>query len=184
MTLAFNLFLSLRPTKAWAIWFLMGNCFVPFGLRYFDGLREFRTPAPLPEFAIEAPVAGAVPLEARYADGWSPQQWEPESTWRWAAGNSATIIVRNTGAATLRAELRVLLHTLRVRDLRVTLHGASVFNAHLERGHRVIAIGPLALPPGETPLVFTVTGDKAGTDDGTPGDFTFKLENPLLRIAK
>jgi hypothetical protein len=34
ITLVFNLLLAMRPTKAWLIWFLLGNCFVPFGVRW------------------------------------------------------------------------------------------------------------------------------------------------------
>ena len=52
----FNLLLAARRSRAWLIWFLLGNCFVPFGVRYFDGMREFHSPAPLPEFEIVARV--------------------------------------------------------------------------------------------------------------------------------
>ena len=32
ITLAFNLLLASRPGRSWAAWFVVGNCFVPFGI--------------------------------------------------------------------------------------------------------------------------------------------------------
>src|SRR4029453_8279693 len=71
MTLVFNLLLAARPTKAWVVGSLLGNCFVPFGVAFFDNMREFHSPPPLPEFVIEAPAnIAAAPVEVRYGKGW------------------------------------------------------------------------------------------------------------------
>jgi hypothetical protein len=40
----------------------------------------------------------------------------------------------------------------------------------------------LELPPGETSLTFEVSGDFSKADDGTPGEVTFKIENPQVIV--
>jgi hypothetical protein len=35
ITLAFNLLLSMRPNRSWLAWFVLGNCFVPYGILHF-----------------------------------------------------------------------------------------------------------------------------------------------------
>jgi hypothetical protein len=127
MTLVFNLLLAMRPSKAWVIWFLLGNCFVPFGVRYFDGMREFRSPPPPPEFAIEAPAPlAAKTIEVRYGEGWSSQQWWPDSTWRWARGERATIVVHNASPGTVRANFKFIVRTYHGREFEVTFADENV----------------------------------------------------------
>ena len=179
MTLVFNLLLAARPSKAWLIWFLLGNCFVPFGLRYFDGMREFHSPAPLPEFAVERGAATGR-IEIAYGEGWSPQQWEPDATWRWARGGSATLLLRNPTAQPIRTELRFITRTRKPRALRVSAGGREIHSTELAAIRKVIVIPGLVLNPGETRLEFSATGPAEESDDGTPGDVTFKVENPLL----
>lgn len=183
MTLMFNLLLAARPTKAWIIWFLLGNCFVPFGVRYFDGMREFHSPAPLPEFQIEAPATmprASVPVQVRYGQGWSSQQWWPDTTWRWARGNTATILLRNTGAKPVRVELRFLARSFHLRDFEVKFRDQVVHRSGLPIARHVMILSPLELPPGESVLTFLISGATSSADDGTPGGVTLKVENPQL----
>lgn len=42
----------------------------------------------------------------------------------------------------------------------------------------------ITLPPGETLLTFSVDGDLMGSDDGTPGQLTFKVEAPQVIHAE
>lgn len=184
MTLVFNLLLAMRPSKAWVLWFLLGNCFVPFGVRYFDGMREFHSPPPLPEFVIEAPASGATKaIEVRYGEGWTSQQWWPDSTWRWARGERATIVLRNESTRTVRADFRFIARSFHAREFEVTLADKSVLRTRLGAGRRGIALKSLELPPGETALRFTASGETSKADDGTPGEVTFAVENPQLVIV-
>lgn len=186
MTLVFNLLLAARPTKAWLIWFLLGNCFVPFGVRYFDGMQEFRTPPPQREFVIEGRADAAVRMTASYGEGWSPQQWWPGTTWRWARGETASLILRNDGPGAVKAELRFITRTRRPRKLEVKAGATTVLAMNLAATRQVIVIPGLELPPGETRLVFTADGGTdtpEANDDFTPGKVTFKIENPQLVIA-
>jgi hypothetical protein len=184
MTLVFNLLLAMRPSKAWVIWFLLGNCFVPFGVRYFDGMREFHSPPPLPEFVIEAPASIAEKtIEVRYGDGWSSQQWWPDSTWRWARGERATIVVRNASTRTVRADFKFIVRSFHMREFEVALADKNVLRTRLGGGRRGVALKAIELPPGETVMRLTASGATSKADDGTPGEVTIAVENPRLEIG-
>ena len=182
MTLLFNLLLAARPSKAWLIWFLLGNCFVPFGVRYFDDMRVLHSPAPLPEFAIAAPAGRAADVEVAYGQGWSSQQWRPDSTWRWARGQTATVVLRNSRARSVRAEMRFLARSFHTRDIEVKLRDKVIFRERMPVARHVITLKNLELPPGETTLVFHVTGEGSDSHDTTPGHVMFKMENPQVMV--
>jgi hypothetical protein len=182
MTLLFNLLLAARPSKAWLFWFLLGNSFVPFGVRYFDGMREFRTPPPLPEFAIEGQQPASPPLALAYGRGWSPQQWWPETTWRWAQETTATIVLRNAAPQPVRIELRFLAHSLARRNFEVRAGDRLVYDSPLPAGRKVISLRDLEVLPGESQLTFSTSGPTTKSDDFTPGQVLFKIERARVLI--
>jgi hypothetical protein len=185
ITLLFNVLLAARPGRSWLIWFLLGNCFVPFGVRYFDGMREFRSPPPLPEFAIEAPatiVAAPVQVQVRYGEGWSAQQWWPDTTWRWSRREQATVILRNAAPRPVRVQFTFLASSFHEREFRIDAASQTVLRTRLPAARRVITLDDLELPPGETTLTFIVSGEPSKTDDGTPGEVKLKMEKPTVRI--
>lgn len=183
MTLAFNLLLAARPTKAWAIWFLAGNCFVPFGIRYFDGMRYYKVPPPPVEFSVAAPPAVGTAVQARYGDGWSPQQWDGSSTWRWARAGRAILALRNDTGRTVQAEVRFLARSRAPRQLEVRAGDALIFRGDLPDVREVVALPVLTLPPGELVLTFTASGPPEKPDDDTPGDVTFRIETPQVTVV-
>jgi hypothetical protein len=183
MTLLFNLLLAARPTKAWLIWFLMGNLFVPFGVRYFDAMREFRSPAPLPEFAIEGQTVASSAVSVAYGKGWSAQQWWPDLTWRWSREKTATIVLRNAASRPVRAELRFVAQSLAARTLEVKSGNTVVYDAPMPAARNVISLKGLNVPPGETQLTLTASGPTTKSDDFTPGEVIFKMERPRVLIA-
>lgn len=183
LTLLFNVLLAARPGRSWLIWFLLGNCFVPFGVRYFDGMREFRSPPPLPEFALEAPaVAGPVPVQVRYGEGWSRQMWWPDTTWRWSRGERATVVLRNVASQPVRVEFAFLAQSFHEREFRVEADGRTIHRSRLPAARRIITLENLELPPGETTLALVVSGESSKTDDGTPGEVWLKMEKPRARV--
>jgi hypothetical protein len=189
MTLLFNLLLAARPSKAWLIWFLLGNSFVPFGVRYFNGMRQFHSPAPPTEFVIEKPAMlahePAAPVALRYGEGWTAQQWWPETTWRWARESTATLVVRNDATHPVSGELRFRTRSLVERGLQVTLAGVTIYTGKLPASRLGLVIPLPRIPPGETRLVFTTTGETTKADDDTPGPpdhVRFKMENPRVTL--
>ncbi|MEO6246176.1 MAG: hypothetical protein ABIQ12_12150 [Opitutaceae bacterium] len=179
MTLAFNLLLALRPTRAWLVWFFLGNCFVPFGVRYFDQMTIYHAPPAPAEF-----VAAAAPVTLAFGTGWSAQQWDGEKTWRWARTGPAEIVLRNAGPQPVRAHLRFLVRSLAPRSVRAEVGGAEVWSAELSAARRVVTLPGLELAPGETRLVFN-TDQPGGNAADTPlEDATFRIEGMRIELEK
>ncbi len=191
ITLVFNLVLAARRSRAWLIWFLLGNCFVPFGVRYFDLMREFKTPAALPEFVmVAAPEAGAksAPLTVHYGEGWSRQQWWPHTTWRWARGHAASVVVHNAAAEPLKASFAFLARSRVPRTFTVRRSGETLLRSTLPPTTRVVSIDEVEFPPGETRLDFIVDGPTTETDgipgEDVSGEVTFKMQDPRITISR
>jgi hypothetical protein len=183
ITLLFNLLLAKRPTRAWFIWFLLGNCFVPFGIRNFDSLRDVHSPAPLPEFEIVASAGKTPAVDIAYGDGWSQQQWSPDNTWRWARGETAVLVLHNRGSRPARGELRFITRVMVPRTLEIKKGATSVLRESLAMGRHVIMVRNLQLAPGETRLTFSTDAPPNKPDDDTTGnEVTFKVENPQLML--
>ncbi len=187
ITLVFNLLLALRPTRAWLIWFVLGNCFVPFGVRYFYQMRDYQPP-PVPiEFVVTGPTppkASPPPLRVSYASHWSAQQWDRETTWRWARGPTATLSVANGASQPVSVEFRFRVRSRIPRTLHVQQGDLTLARMELLEGRTAVTLPTLTLPPGETLLTFAVDGDPMEADDGTPGQFTFKVEAPRVIVAE
>ncbi|MBL9199164.1 MAG: hypothetical protein JNL39_01605 [Opitutaceae bacterium] len=179
MTLAFNLLLALRPTRAWLLWFFLGNCFVPFGVRYFDRAPAYFAPAPPAEFS----AAAGSGISAAFGEGWAPQQWDGETTWRWARGEEATLVVRNAGLQARRVELRLLAGTVAPRDLSVAVGGRTFLTVPLTGSRHVVVVPAIELPPGETRIVLRSPQPAADAVDTTPGQVTLRVERPRLGPA-
>ena len=186
ITLLFNLLLALRPTRAWLIWFVLGNCFVPFGVRYFYQMRDYQPPPAPIEFVIAGPIpsqATQPPVQVSYAANWSAQQWDGETTWRWASGPTATLALRNGTSQPVPIELRFLTRTRIPRSLHVQQGGLALARVELSEARATVTLPGITLPPGETLLTFTVDGDPMASDDGTPGQLTFKVEAPQVMLV-
>lgn len=187
ITLVFNLLLALRPTRAWLIWFVLGNCFVPFGVRYFYQMREYQPPPAPIEFVVTGPTpskAGTLSVRVRYATNWSAQQWDAETTWRWASGSTATLALHNGSSRPIPIELRFLARTRIPRSLQVQTGGVTIAGVELSEARTTVTIPRIILPPGETVLTFAVDGDLMESDDGIPGRFAFKVGAPQVILAE
>lgn len=182
ITFAFNLLLAARPRRGWLVWFLLGNCFVPFGMHYFALEPVNHAPSAPVEFAIVASTTVAPVLHVAYADGWSTQQWNGHDTWRWGTGATAALSLRNESPRPLAAEVSFLTRSIVPRELRVVLRDETVWRGRLMTGRQVITLH-VQLPPGEARLVFSTSAPPAHADDTTPDDVTFMVEDPRIQLA-
>lgn len=187
ITLVFNLVLAMRPTRAWLIWFVVGNCFVPFGLRYFAQMPDHQPPPAPVEFEVAVPatakVAARPAIQVTYGQNWSSQQWDGESTWRWATEANNTLVVRNDSRESVQVQLRLLVRSRQPRTLQVEFGNATVFRSDLPAARTVLTLPALTVPPGEAVLNFTTDGETTEADDGTPGRVTFKVETPQVIVG-
>ena len=189
ITLGFNLLLATRPRRGWLVWFLLGNCFVPFGVHYFAKMPGDRTPPPPAECEIVVPPAGANSpaakraFQAIYAKGWSSQQWKDTETWRWGTGPKTELLLRNKSAEPALARFRFITRSVVPRELSVTQNGDAIWHGKITSRRRIVML-PLWLPPGETRLVFASAELPAGADDdSTTGEVTFMMWNARLEVT-
>ena len=157
-TLAFNLVLALRPNRRWLIWFLLGNCFVPYGIYRFV---DFGLAGPQPaEFALEGAALPAGTVSAAFRDGWHGQEWKNHRTWRWSESPHATLVLTNAGPVPLAVHLAFSSESFGARDLRLSVRGVTVWSGPVASGPVLtpVATGAFLLPPGETVVDFSTAG--------------------------
>ena len=153
ITLAFNLLLAARPNRRWLLWFLLGNCFVPYGIYKFVSFG-LETPHPA-EFAVAASLPPGVSVDANFAAGWTAPEWDSRRAWRWADGQRATILLANGGRQALEVELACSALSNTVRDLRVSVRGAAVWEGPLgPQPGTPLHTRKFTLPPGVTVVAF------------------------------
>jgi len=153
VTLAFNLLLAIRPRRAWAVWFLLGNCFVPYGIHLFlveDGLN----PLAQPECTVTSTLPSTPAVSVEFEGGWSGTELNWSHQWRWGTASQATLRVVNPTPRPLAAEFAFKTTSVTPRDLTITVRGAPVWSGHLSRGQQTVRTSGFLLPPGSTEVGF------------------------------
>jgi len=207
-TLAFNLILALRPNRRWLVWFLLGNCFVPYGIcRFVEFGRDGPSP---PEFTVAGAALPAGMLTATFRDvapagpadlgrgpgfGWAGPEtartpWyelglsNRRRIWRWAIRQRASLVLANTGADPLRVSLAFASESLVPRDLRLSVRGTVVWEGAIAAKPALTPVRTEAflLPPGETVVDFiTPQAVSPPGDDVRP--LAFMVSEPSLVVA-
>jgi hypothetical protein len=149
ITLAFNLILATRAHRGWLAWFLLGNCFVPYGIYQFTIYGQ-GVQTPPAEYEISAPVPSGPAVTARFCDGWSDAEWTRKHTWRWAVDRQASLLITNPTGNTLEAGLSFTTRSISPRELAIRVRGVSVWMAHSVQPKESVQTARFPLPPGET----------------------------------
>lgn len=182
ITLAFNLLLAMRPRKAWVIWFILGNCFMPYGAYHFYSLAR-ENPVPPPEFAVASPKIPGGPIGVEYGEGWSAREWNGRDAWRWATGN-ASLKLLNPTSQSLFLEIGFVSKSVIPRDLMITDGHKNLWTGKLDRVRRTVAIPRFSVPPGETVLRFVTPQEPARPDKSEDIRLlTFELFDPSFRVT-
>jgi len=186
VTLAFNLVLASRPRRAWALWFLLGNCFVPFGIYQFSEYLGMNrdTPPPPAEYSVVPAASDAAGISVRFGSGWTLQEWDDRGTWRRATGSAASLVLVNSGNVPCPVELAFTAGSRNPRDLKIAARGTVLWSGHLGDTPLGVRTARLLLPPGETAVEFITP--EPGVPSGEIGDrrtFTFTIRNLQLRFA-
>jgi hypothetical protein len=184
ITLAFNLILATRPGRGWAVWFLLGNCFVPYGVyqfyHYLGANRQ--SPPPPAECQIVNPPALAV-TSVQFGRGWSELEWNERQSWRWAAQQEAGILITNPTALTLEAELALVAESANPRDLAIEVRTGRLWTGSIAVAGRVIRPPPFLLPPGGTLVEFRTPQPLAPRDPADPRLVSFQVRDLRLRLT-
>ena len=181
ITLAFNLLLALRPNRRWLIWFLLGNCFVPYGIYRFV---DFGLEGPeQPEFVLETAAPAGGTISAGYRAGWWGPEWNRHRTWRWSHSQQSTLVLVNAGRKPLEVRLAFASESLVPRDLRVSVRGTTVWLGQIApRPLTAVRTAPFPLPPGETVVDFeTPQAVSPPGDDVRP--LAYMVSQPSVVVA-
>ncbi|HSY52834.1 MAG TPA: hypothetical protein VK785_00210 [Opitutaceae bacterium] len=182
ITLGFNLFLAMRPNRRWLLWFLLGNCFVPYGVFEFSSYGS-ETP-PHKEFT----VAGARPADT-YVDvhqgtGWFSGESSRNIIWRWAAGQNATLVISNRRSHPLEGELAFSTTSPVARDLRVSVRNRVIWSGQIDFARSSVGTMKFILPPGETVVSFATSSPPASRGMDDPRELTFMLADFRLAVTE
>jgi hypothetical protein len=157
ITLAFNLVLALRARRGWLAWFLLGNCFVPYGVYVFT-IQNQGVANPPPDYRIIAAQPSAAPLSLQFTQGWSNKEWGQNHAWRWGAARHATLTVSNPTAQPVAVTLSFVTRSVSQRDLTVSVRGVSLWSARSLESKVPVQTPPFLVPPGETVVDFVSSG--------------------------
>jgi hypothetical protein len=193
ITLGFNLVLAMRPNRHWFWWFLLGNCFVPYGIFEFSSYGHKN--APPVEFTIEgAPVASKC-IGVQYDTGWFSRESSAQIIWRWAAGEKATLVLSNARSQPVEIELTFGTTSPVPRDLRVSVRKKASWQGHpvptseiwsgqIDYTFQSVRTQKFLLPSGESILSFETSLPPAlrGIDD--PRKLSFMLTELKLTVSE
>jgi hypothetical protein len=193
ITLGFNLVLAMRPNRRWLWWFLLGNCFVPYGVLEFSFYG--RETSPPPEFTVAGAPSVDASISAHFGLGWFSPESSPRKIWRWAAGEDATIVLSNARSHPVEVELTFSTLSPLSRDLRVSVQKKEIWpgrnvnhtviwSGQIDYVHQFVRTQKFIFPPGEIAVSFETSRPPAvrGIDD--PRELTFMLADLQISVTE
>jgi hypothetical protein len=180
ITLAFNLVLAMRPRRSWLVWFVLGNCFVPFGIYHF--FQAGQIPRSREEFTTLGVVGDGAVVSARFETGWSNPERRSRYNWRWAIGQNTSIILVNPSAEAVQVELDCTSMSLVPRDLRIIVRKSVVWLGRLEHQKQAVATLPFSLPPGETTVSFVTSQPAVAPMTKDDRELAFMVAEPRVTV--
>jgi hypothetical protein len=183
ITLAFNLVLAMRARRGWLVWFLLGNCFVPYGVYQLAIYGHGAAGSPA-EFHVASTRPSAPTLQVRFAQGWSAEEWTRGHTWRWGVAKHATLTLLNPTAQPVEVSLSFTTKSICPRDLNVSVRGAELWSMRSMQPNLLVKTTRFMLPPGETVVDFN--SPTPPVLSGTPGDdrlLSFKVKDLEIDLS-
>jgi hypothetical protein len=173
ITLGFNLLLAMRPSRRWLLWFLLGNCFVPYGLYLFATYGR-ETPQVAEFYVAGVPDVGG--RLVRVGEGWAAPERNRHNIWRWATRSPARLVLTNPGSRPLAAGIAFNALSFQSRDLSVVVGGKTVWSGHLDGKNTLqVQTARFALPPGEITVTIETPQPPAVYANDDPRSLTFMV---------
>jgi hypothetical protein len=171
VTLAFNVLLASRRGRFWCLWFVLGNCCVPWGI--YDFGRIGREILPASEITIAGDPSGASALSAKFGEGWFGQERNFQEYWRWTAASKAEVVLSNAGGRPIEARLTLRAMSYSPRELRVRFGSTLIWSGRIDsQPPQLVATAPFVIPPGDSTLSLeTPQSLEAHGDDPRPVAF-------------
>ena len=168
ITLAFNLILAMRGRRVWLVWFLLGNCFVPYGVYRFAIQGQWIENPPA-EYRIAPSALSAPDISVRFDQGWSDREWDRKHAWRWGTARHATLTLSNAGAQPVEISLSFVTKSIISRDLRISVRSIALWSTRSLEARLPVETQRFLIPPGETVVDFdsavTPTRSSGWNDD-------------------
>jgi hypothetical protein len=165
------------------VWFVLGNCFVPFGIYQFSVYGSSTLIAPA-EYRIARATSPDLSLDLRYGDGWSDLEWTRKHTWRWAVNKRASLVLVNPTKRPLEVEMFFTTRSICPRDLAISTPGAEIWSRRVGVAPIKVQTSMFSLPPGETAITFS--SPQAPVRPDSPGDdrqLAFLLRDLRFNLA-
>ncbi|HWA25256.1 MAG TPA: hypothetical protein VG734_06225 [Lacunisphaera sp.] len=189
ITLAFNLILAMRPGRAWLAWFLLGNCFVPYGIHLFKvqhmGSGTYTVMGPAPEAAYKVvPARPTDPaLSVRFEKGWWMLEWNRLHSWHWSTAERASLTVVNPTERPARVRLAFFLRSKTVRDLSISVRGAEIWATPALQAEQSVETPTFLIPPGATVVDFETRVPPLQPTGSEIRPLTFMLKDVEIRLS-
>jgi hypothetical protein len=183
ITLAFNLVLAMRPRRGWVVWFVLGNCFVPYGIFLYSSYGHGAAGSPV-EYRVTSVEPSAQAPRVQFAQGWSAEEWTGSHTWRWSVERHATLTIVNPTQQTLAASVSFSTRTICPRDLEVSVRGVRLGTVQLLRHDQPFQSGRFLLPPGQTAVDFE--SSVPAVPSGNPNDrryLSFRVKDLQIAVS-
>jgi hypothetical protein len=183
ITLAFNLILAMRPRRGWLAWFLLGNCFVPYGVWLFA--IQAQGPAfPPSEYRIQSTETAPPAVGLRFDQGWSDEEWNRRHTWRWGTASHATLTLSNAAPGPVEVSLSFVTRSVAVRDLRIRVRGVDLWSVRSLQSKQQVQTPRFAIPKGDTVVDFDSSGVPVGSGNWNDDRrLSFMVEDIRLDLA-
>jgi uncharacterized membrane protein len=154
ITLAFNLILAMRPRRTWLLWFILGNCFVPYGVNLFANYYGQAGSQPPVELKVSPAQPQKVRCSVSFAEGWSGQEWTPTHSWRWAVEQQTSLTLTNPTGSAVEGSLAFETRSISVQRLDVRVRGVNIWSTTAGIRTQTAHSTRFQLPPGDTIVTF------------------------------
>jgi hypothetical protein len=147
----------MRGPRGWLAWFLLGNCFVPYGVYQFTIQSQGVTNPPAEYRIVPAkPPAPAVSL--RFDRGWSDEEWKHERTWRWGIASHATLTLSNPTNCPIEISLSFTTGSINPRNLKISVRRVDLWSTRSLQSKLAVQTPRFLIPPGDTAVDFDSPG--------------------------
>lgn len=163
ITLAFNLILASRKCRGWIVWFLLGNCFVPYGIH----LLTIESAEPPTGYSIVSAQPSALSVGLRFDRGWAPAEWTRKSTWRWGTARRSLLTLTNPNTHPMEVTMTFFVRSITSRDVKISVSNATLCSISLQPYKQSVTTPPFLIPTGETVIAFDTPTKLVRLEDGS-----------------
>jgi len=183
ITLAFNLVLAMRPRRAWLVWFILGNCFVPYGIYQF-AVYDHGNPIAPERCAIVSSLPQTPAIRVSYPEGWSEPEWTRTHTWCWSVAKHSRLVINNPAATPVGVALVFSTRSINPRGLTVSVRGTPLWSGSFASARQPVETPVFLLEPGANAIDFETPQAPSPAEAGNDNRrLSFMLQDLQVRLS-